>query len=583
MYELSYNTALAQILAGVAILLFGMLQLGAGFKSFSGGALERILKKSTDTRLKSISFGAITTMIMQSSSLVCVITISFLSANLITLAQGIGVIFGANLGNSAGSWLIVGLNSISISKLALPLIVVGTILSFQKATFFKGIGGIFNGVGFFFLGVDYIKTGFDGYKEIMDFSRFSIDGFRGVLLFVGLGAVITGVVQSSHATLAIIIVALTHGQISYENAMAATLGTSVGGVVTAVVASLGSNIDGKRVAIANCIFNFTIAIVVIAAFPFFVHAVDAIAKVLGIANVGLKVALFHTLFNLVGVIFISIFIVQIVGILEKLLKEPKDKNIDKPLYLNEQIIEFTETAIEAIQQEVEHLYENAFAIISHTIGFNRRDIRSNLSFDEIIKKPWFSGEVDLDLLYKRKIKVLFDAILDYSLKVQNNITNNNEEYIERITKLRVASRDIVEATKGLKLIQQNIKQYSKSQNQYLSTEYNTIRKDLGQFLRSVEELKNMPDDKLVLILAQFDKAKDILKARDNEEVEHVEELLRQQKVTIANGTSILNDAAFVIQIVEKIVEAIEIIYDYRVKKYLQSQKAKEAEGEAAKS
>lgn len=97
----------------------------------------------------------------------------------------------------------------------------------------------------------------------MDLSQFNFVGFKGVLIFVALGALTTGIVQSSHATLAIIISALVSGQIGYENALAATLGTSVGGVVTAVIASLSTNIEGKKLALANCIFNFTIALLVI--------------------------------------------------------------------------------------------------------------------------------------------------------------------------------------------------------------------------------------------------------------------------------------------------------------------------------
>lgn len=156
-YILVVFSQLATILAGVAILLIGMMNLSTGFKAFGGGFLEKILAKFTDTKLKSTSFGAISTLIMQSSSLVSVITISFLSAGLITLVQGIGIIFGANLGNTASSWIIVGLTSTKISTLAVPLIVIGVLLYFQQDSLFKGLGSIFIGIGFFFLGVDYIK------------------------------------------------------------------------------------------------------------------------------------------------------------------------------------------------------------------------------------------------------------------------------------------------------------------------------------------------------------------------------------------------------------------------------------------
>ncbi|MCH5323225.1 MAG: Na/Pi cotransporter family protein [Helicobacter sp.] len=559
-YFLIVFPSLGQILAGVAILLIGMMNLSGGFKSFSGGVLEKILTKSTDTRLKSIMFGTIATILMQSSTLVSVISISFISAGLITLAQGIGVVFGANLGNTAGSWLIVGLTKINISTLAIPLVVSGTLLSFQKDVVFKGIGSICMGIGFFFLGVDYIKLGFESYKEVMDLSQFNFSGFQGVLIFVGLGALITGIVQSSHATLAIIITALVSGQISYENALAATLGTSVGGVVTAVVASLSTNIEGKKLAIANCIFNFTIAIIVIVFFPYFVHLVDLIAELIGISNenIALKTALFHTLFNLVAIILISTFIHQIVFFLNKTIKAPRDRDMDSPLYLDPNIVEYPDTAIEAMRKELEHLYHNAYTLIAHTIGLNRSDIRGKESFDIIIHKKWFSGNVDLDYLYKRKIKVLFDAIMEFATKVQTY--TETEEKNQRIFTFKIASRNLVEATKNLKMIQSNMKAYANSSNEILAGQYNIMRKGLGELLRSVEELKLMKDENKRLILAQLQGANELLKERDYETLRNVEKLIAEKKINVSNGTSILNDSAFVCKIAAQIIEAVGIIF-----------------------
>ncbi|MDA3968126.1 Na/Pi cotransporter family protein [Helicobacter ibis] len=547
------------ILAGVAILLVGMSNLGNGFKSFSGGLLEKILKKSTDTRVKSIAFGTITTILMQSSTLVSVISISFLGAGLITLAQGIGIVFGANLGNSAGSWLIVGLTKINISTLAIPLVVSGALLGFQKDSVLKGLGSVFIGIGFFFLGVDYIKSGFESYKEIMDLSKFNFTGMKGVLIFVALGAITTGIVQSSHATIAIIISALISNQITYENALAATLGTSVGGVVTAVVASLSTNLDGKKLAVANCIFNFTIALIVIVLFPFFVNLVNLVADILGIENIALKTALFHTLFNLVAVILISMFVGQIVAFLDRVIKEPKNRDTDRPLYLNNNILEYPDTAIEALQKESEHLYNNAYAMIAHTIGFNRSDIRSKESFDFIVEnKKWFSGSVDLDYLYRQKIKVLFDAIMEFSTKAQ--LYADDEAKVHRIFSFKLASRNITEATKNLKIIQGNMKVYANSTNKYLADEYNEMRKDMGELLRSIEKLKLMKDESVHLILQNLKGAEKLLKEKDYSAFHRVETLITENKISVTNGTSILNDSAFMAQIAINLIEAVVIIF-----------------------
>lgn len=558
-YFLIVFPELGMILAGVAILLVGMSNLGNGFKSFSGGLLEKILKKSTDTRAKSIAFGTITTILMQSSTLVSVISISFLGAGLITLAQGIGIVFGANLGNSAGSWLIVGLTKINISTLAIPLVVSGALLGFQKDSVLKGLGSVFIGIGFFFLGVDYIKSGFESYKEIMDLSKFNFTGMKGVLIFVALGAITTGIVQSSHATIAIIISALISNQITYENALAATLGTSVGGVVTAVVASLSTNLDGKKLAVANCIFNFTIALIVIVLFPFFVNLVNLVADILGIDNIALKTALFHTLFNLVAVILISMFVGQIVAFLDRVIKEPKNRDTDRPLYLNNNILEYPDTAIEALQKESEHLYNNAYAMIAHTIGFNRSDIRSKESFDFIVEnKKWFSGSVDLDYLYRQKIKVLFDAIMEFSTKAQ--LYADDETKVHRIFSFKLASRNITEATKNLKIIQGNMKVYANSTNKYLADEYNEMRKDMGELLRSIEKLKLMKDESVHLILQNLKGAEKLLKEKDYSAFHRVESLITENKISVTNGTSILNDSAFMAQIAINLIEAVVIIF-----------------------
>ena len=130
-----------EISAGVAIFLFGMLSLEEGFKAFSGGALKKILQKSTDKTYKSIGFGIISTTVMQSSSLVSVLTISFLGAGLIGLAEGIGIIFGANIGTTTGAWLVAGFGlKVKISAYAMPMLVFGVIFIFQKSKSLKGIG-----------------------------------------------------------------------------------------------------------------------------------------------------------------------------------------------------------------------------------------------------------------------------------------------------------------------------------------------------------------------------------------------------------------------------------------------------------
>lgn len=554
-YLVSTSDALTNVSAGLAILLFGMLSLGSGFRAFNGGFLENLLTSSTSTAIKSISFGTIATAVMQSSSLVSVLSISFVSAALLNLAQGIGVIFGANLGNSAGSWLIAGVSGMKISALALPLIVGGVLFNFQSSKASKGIGQIFIGIGFFFLGVGYIKDGFEEYKEIVDFSQYAMEGLGGVLLFVGLGALMTAIVQSSHATLTIIISAFAAGSMSYENALAATLGTSVGGVMTAVIASLSTNIDGKRLAVANCIFNFSIALLVIATFDYFVLVNSTISMLLGLEeNSVLRIAVFHTLFNLIGIVLLLPLIPKIAIFLESAMKD-KDSQVDKPLYVNDTIVQYQDTAFIALTREVYHLYENAFELISHALGFSRQDIRSQDKIDDVLKaRIWAKEDVDIEIFYIKKIKVLFNAILDFSTEVQAH--TQDKAYIYKFAMLTSASRHIVEAIKNMELLQPNLKKNSLSKNQILSNEYNALRTHLALLLRSIEEMNTDEELHPQVAIVKLKAQKKAFKKIDKDSIVHIESMLSKKDISVPSGTSLLNAVGFSHNIAKELANAM---------------------------
>ncbi|AQQ60528.1 Na/Pi-cotransporter [Helicobacter bilis] len=558
-YALSVNEQLGKLCAGVAILLFGMLFLGDGFKAFSGGFLEKTLTNSTKTSLRSVIFGTIVTTLMQSSSLVSVLSISFVSASLITLIQGIGVMFGANLGNTTGSWLIAGASSISISSLALPLIVGGLLFSFQGNLLYKGVGKILAGLGFFFLGVFYIKAGFEGFKDVMDLSQYELEGYKAVLGFLFIGALITSIIQSSHATLAIIITAYFEQQIGYEQALAAVLGTSVGGVVTALVASLSTNIEGRRLAVANCIFNFTTVFIVAVFFNYFVMINNAISDAIGLGQDSiLRLAVFHTLFNLFGVILLIAFIPKIANFLTKTLKG-HNTGESVPLFINDSILPYKDTALEALDNEVKHLYDNAFAIISHTIGFSRADIRSTKEFDEIKNnKDWFKQTFNVTELYNTQIKVLFNAIMDFSTKLQTFA--NETQYVERIVALQIASRKIAEATKNIGLLQANMKKHATGNNPALQKEYDDMRLELGQLLRMIEEIKHAPKESLEALKDDLKKQKKFFKQQDKDAFNVVEKLIQENAINAANGTSLLNDLSFIHNIAKELISAANHIY-----------------------
>lgn len=216
-------------------------------------------------------------------------------------------------------------------------------------------------------------------------------------------------------------------------------------------------------------------------------------------------------------------------------------------------------AIEALRKESEHLYNNTYAIVAHAIGFSRKDIQSDKSFKEILEnKKWFSKNVDLDYLYQTRIKVLFEAIIDFSTKAQVYV--NDETKNHKIFNFKMAAKNLAETTKNLKIIQANIKKYSSSFNEFLALEYNKIRSNLEELLRSIEELRVEDREKLYLIIKNLQKGKEILKEIDTLTLSNVEYLISVRKITTAEEISILNDTTFAAKIAEELIGAVEVIF-----------------------
>ena len=283
-YALISSQPFQTIATGVAIFLFGMFFLEEGFQAFVGGVLEKVLQKVTNTVGKSLLFGMGATSVMQSSSLVTVIAISILSAGLITLTAGIGIIYSANLGTTTDAWLMAAFGlKVKLSAYAMPMIIFGLILRFQKQKTLKGFGDILAGIGFVFLGISYMKDGFETFSSTLDLTQFAMPGVAGLLVYTLVGIVATVVMQSSHATLMLTIAALAAGQVTYDNALALAIGSNVGTTITGILGSLGANVAGRRLAMAHLIFNITTGLLAILFIIPLKLGVAAIADGIGIA------------------------------------------------------------------------------------------------------------------------------------------------------------------------------------------------------------------------------------------------------------------------------------------------------------
>lgn len=558
---LYFNPNFKTISAGIAILLFGMILLEEGFRVFTKGPLQNILKKATNKLYKGITTGALVTALIQSSSLVSVLTISFISAGLISLSGGIGLIFGANIGTTATAWLVAGFGlKINISALAMPMLVFGIVFSFQKSNSLKGLGNVLAGLGFFFLGIYYMKEGFEVFKQYIDLTQYAVPGFKGIFIYTIIGIFVTTVLQSSSATLALILTALSAGQIEYENALALAIGANVGTTITAVLGSISSNAAGKRLAGAHFVFNIVTGIVALALIYPLAKLVNILAESLTIAatDFTLKLALFHTIFNILGVIIMIPFIKKLERILVKFIKVKEDKEIDEPKFLNEAVLKFSGSLMSSLINESKFLYKNAiFEIVAHSLNIHRSDIISQEKLKKIIKRSKEEMDINVEELYYKKVKHIYGEIIRYATTAQSTLKLNKRQN-EVISEIKIANRKMVEIIKDAKELNKNVNIALTTDNKYLHNEYDGFRKKVAKVLRVIYLFRKSEDqNKYEKILSQLkDEAKDNIRHSNKS----IDKLIRKNLITADMASSLFNDHTNVNDMIKKLIEVAELLY-----------------------
>lgn len=561
------------IAAGIAIFLFGMFNLEEGFRTFAGGFLENVLKRIVDKPYKSLIFGIVTTTMMQSSSLVSIIAISFISAGLISLTQGIGIIFGANLGTTTGAWLIAGLGlKVDIALYAMPMLVFGTILMFQNDKKSKGLGNILAGLGFLFLGIAYMKEGFDAFKSSIDLTQYAMSGFSGLLVYTFIGIAATVIMQSSHATLVLIITALYASQITYENALALAIGSNIGTTITAVLGALTAGMEGKKLAAAHVIFNVVTAVIAIAFIHQLISFVDFSARLLGIASedYALKLALFHSYFNALGIAIFSPFVSLLERFLNVLFK-PKIGEltlIDDVYFLNDTALDFPTTAHTVLIKETKHLFNNIFEIIALGLSVTKEDITSGMEIDDILTLRQSAMSVNMDHYYEHRIKEIYGKIIRFAIMAQGKFA---EESIHDIIAIKNANISLVEAFKAAKHMQKNMLRYIESDNEAIRNEYNHIRRNLIKQLRAMQMIFNTNEDDVVVLLLskiQFDAQKYDIAAN-----KALDSLIRTNKISYSMATSLMNDTGYAFTIASELAKVAHALFIHEEKELKEGREA----------
>ena len=379
----------------MGMFLYGMNLMSSGLQKAAGDRLRGFLSAMTSNPFKRVMTGVGITALIQSSSATTVMVVSFVNAGLLTLVQAIGVIMGANIGTTITAWMVSLLGfKADISILAVPLMLLGFLFSNSKKNQHKNIGELIVGFSLLFLGLSFMKESVPDLKqtpEVLEFVRqWSGHGFWSVLIFLGVGTILTLILQSSSATMAITLIMLSMGWIPFPMACAMVLGENIGTTITANIAASVGNPAAKRAALSHTIFNVFGVIWALILFRPFLALVGRIIEFLGFPNPAAEgfavsdpdgadgtaalygLSMLHTLFNTINTLILVWFTGLIAKLVSKIIKEPekKEEKAFRLKYIEAGPLATPELATEQAFNEIIH-----FAQISRNgLGYARAAI-----------------------------------------------------------------------------------------------------------------------------------------------------------------------------------------------------------------
>jgi phosphate:Na+ symporter len=363
-------------LGGIGLFLLGMRLMTDGLKVAAGGMLRDILGRWTRTSARGLLSGFLITGVVQSSSAVTVATIGFVNARVLTLRQAMWVIFGSNVGTTMTAWIVAAVGfDFRIEPLALPLLGIGMFLSLSGVTTRRGaLGEALAGFGVFFLGIATLKTAFGDFGKSIDVADFAAGGVLGDAIFVGVGFVLTALVQSSSAVVAIALTAAAGGLLSIESGAALVIGANVGTTTTALLAVIGATANAKRVAVSHVAFNVLTGAVALAMLPLLVVVVEGLERTLRLSeNPETTLALFHTAFNLLGILLIWPFARS----LERWLATrfvSREEDEARPRHLDRTALGVPALAVTSMLLELERLARMAVSVARAGFTEERPDV-----------------------------------------------------------------------------------------------------------------------------------------------------------------------------------------------------------------
>ena len=399
------------LLGSLALFLYGMKLMSEGIQKAAGDGFQKILSSMTRNRVFGVLTGFLITGIVQSSSATTVMTVSFVNAGLLTLTESAGIMMGANIGTTVTAWFLAILGfKVKLGAIAIPILAVGVPMLFFKRSKTRFWGETIIGFALLFYGLTLLKGAVPDIKhnpELVSFvAEFTDWGYFSYLLFILIGGLLTVIIQSSSATMALTLVMTAQGWISFEIAAAMVLGENIGTTITAELASLAANVYAKRSAKIHTLFNVVGVSWMIIVFPFFLQGIAMINgydSVLALdeepGSIPVALSTFHTLFNLINVLIMINFVPMFVKLATKLVKSKGGEDEEFRLeYIKSSIITPQVSALEA-RNEITRMGKYVTKMMIHldALMSEKDEIKREKLMDKLAKYEEVSDRLEEEI------------------------------------------------------------------------------------------------------------------------------------------------------------------------------------------
>jgi phosphate:Na+ symporter len=499
--------------SGLGLFLFGMLYLEEQIKSSAGYAFKQIVQNATKTHFKSLLSGIFSTAVFQSSSVVTLMALSLVGAQLMSLDSSIAIILGSNIGTTVTAWIVAVVGfSMDIKLLSYAVIGIGGLgqVFSSDTSKWKNYFGVLVGFGLIFLGLEGMKESFGDVAQNFDISAYS---FSTPYWYALIGLALTAIIQSSSASIAIAQSALYTHVIGFEAAASFVIGANIGTTVTALLGAIGGIPDKKRVALAHLLFNLSTGIVSL----LFLYQLIAIVNIaFSDVNGVIKIAIFHTLFNILGVLMWYPFISILTAFTQKYFHKTQDK-VTK--FICNVSTEVPEIAIEALKKEIQNLAKKVEEFVLLAINVPpSKVLDENMAIDKILDKYTNNFNVQYKKIYEN-IRLLEGEIYRYASELST--VNNNEEFNNTLNKLVQEVNYLATAAKVVKDMLYDLDYF-----------YNSNTKEEQEFYRNIryQILKN---------IQAFNKAMQ----GDEDSIKEMDEIYKRISDAYKKSTLIIKDIA----------------------------------------